>query len=431
MPKASLFLLLFLIWRHSFSSDTFDYRDTGSLTPEGYLFGSHGKDKDPIFDVYRTIDLDVDLGIGSDCGKINFKNTLRGSLKNILDSKYLGNMGKDIIAASPMLFVCYFSPTWCAILKHSHIRASFLAQLRFDQCRAINSYVDSRVSDYYEERSKCSQNSIKQTDGNLEEAMESCKNYWDADITNWAGDGKSTENQLIESTARWAGFKGAEAEKTVSLVKSFVGDTIIKKGFISVDYGPRRVQLTPRTYLMGLKKTTFSKLCSGILKKVINSGGYKANIYRTVTDGELNEIGGSVDRQTLLSLAYMPYKERELACRKLSDAISMTQFSDEINKTLDFISSKMATNPHLPENRKAEVERKRKAFTDQVELTLALENKTSEPLNEILSQINKEGSKYQGLVTEKSFEDDSENHHEDRLNNLMIDCGDGILCGDV
>jgi len=413
-------LLSIFLSNNVFAFGDLDYRSTNDLSPNDYLFGSYGKEKDPVFDSYRTIDLNVDLGIGSDCGKINFKNTIKGALKNILDTKYLGDMGKNILAASPMLATCYFSPTWCSILKHARVRASFLAQLRFDQCRAINKYVDGRVSDFYEERSKCSQRSIRKSGGNLEKAMESCTNFWDADITNWSGDGKSPENRLIESTAKWAGFKDKTSQKTVSLVKAFIGDTIIKKGFISVDYGPRRVQLTPRTYLMSLKNTTFSKLCKGVVKKVVKRGGFKANIYRVVTDRDLLEISGKnnkvlVDRQTLISLAYMPYKKRNLACKKLSDALAMSAFSSDMSKTLDFISSKMGSNPHLPENRKNEVERKRKSFKDQVEMTLALENKNNEPLNRVLFQINSEGAKYRSLKTTQSLEEDHALYHENRL----------------
>ena len=72
-----------------------DYYSTGEMQPSDYLFGSNSKHGDPIFDRYRTIDLDVDIGIGSDCGRIDIKNTLRAALRNILDTKYLGDMGQD------------------------------------------------------------------------------------------------------------------------------------------------------------------------------------------------------------------------------------------------------------------------------------------------------------------------------------------------
>jgi hypothetical protein len=110
-----------------------DHRSTNKLQPSDYLYGSYGALGDPVFDEYRTISLDVDVGISSDCGRINIKNTLSAALRNVLDTKYLGRIGHDILAASPMLLTCYFSPTWCAILKHMQIKANFLAELRLNQ----------------------------------------------------------------------------------------------------------------------------------------------------------------------------------------------------------------------------------------------------------------------------------------------------------
>ena len=131
-----------------------DYRSDNQLSPSDYLMGSHGKVKDPVFDKDRTIHLNVDIGIGSDCGRIDIKHTLNAALKNILDTKYFANIGRDIMAASPMLLTCYYSPTWCAILKHARLQANFLASLRLDQCQAVNRFVDQRVTDY----SKSAQN---------------------------------------------------------------------------------------------------------------------------------------------------------------------------------------------------------------------------------------------------------------------------------
>lgn len=413
-----------------------DYRNRTTLGPNDYLFGSYGKRRDPVFDDYRTVELNVDLGIGSDCGRINFKNTLQGALKNILDAKYLGDIGKDILAGSPLLLTCYMSPTWCAILKHSQIQANFLGQMRLNQCAVMDKYVDSRVEDFYQERQQCVQKAIQETGGNFEEAMEKCKNYWDANLSNWAGDkygNKTPENRLFESTAKWAGFQGAEANRTVSLLKAFVGDTIIRKGTVSVDFGPNRVQLTPRTYLMRLENDTFSKLCGGVLDKVTRNGGYKANIDRLVTDQDLKDLSGDsdnplIDRQTIRSLAYMPSSQRALACRKLSDAISMTVFSTDMTKSMDFLTSKVGSNPYLPENRKQEAERKRKALKDQVEMTLALYRNKNEPLNQVLSQVNSDGMRYQGEAIGRKISIDRSSQQSEHNTANFFDCADGTLC---
>lgn len=430
LPLISLCLALSLGF-YSHASD-FDHRSTNEFSPSDYLFGSFGELEDLAFDQYQTIDLSVDLGVGSDCGRIDIKNTLKAAFQNVIDEKYLEGMGRNIIAASPMLLISYFSPTWASVIKHSRLRANFLAQLRLNQCRAINKFVDNRVSDYYEERSKCIQNSIQQHDGNFERAMENCKNYKDYELSSWSGDGKSIENRLIESTAKWAGFEGDDADRVVALTKSFIGESILKEGNLSVDFGPRRVQLTPRTYLMEKKTKVFSKLCKDLLKRIIKVGGYKSNIYRHVSDSDLMKLSDSgkklIDRQTILSLAYLPYKKRQAACRKLSDAIAMSIYSEDMGKTLDFISSKMMTNPHYPTKRKYEVDQKRRTFKDQVELTLAFEEQNSEPLNQVLYQINLEGKGYMNRATQRELNSEVESYHDKRMESIFFDCGDNIGC---
>ena len=87
-----------------------DHFSTNTLSPNDYLFGANGSLSDPIFDKYRTIDLNVDIGIGSDCGRISIRNTLRAALKNILDTKYLEDMGRDVLVYSMGCVVEAWSP---------------------------------------------------------------------------------------------------------------------------------------------------------------------------------------------------------------------------------------------------------------------------------------------------------------------------------
>ncbi|MFK7824474.1 MAG: hypothetical protein AB8G05_09965 [Oligoflexales bacterium] len=428
-----IFVFLVLLIPSSIFAGNIDYRSTNRLEPEDYLLGSFGELEDTVFDRYRTVSLEVDIGIASDCGRIDVRNTMRAALKNILDTKYLGALGRNIIASSPMLLTCYMSPTWCAILKQFRLRANFLAQLRLNQCKAINKYVDGRVSDFYEERSKCVRNSISRTGGNFEKSMESCGNYGSYNITDWAGTGKKKDdNRIIESTAKWAGFTGKEAKRIVNLTKAFIGDDIVKRGNVSVDYGPRRIQFSPRTYLMEVKESKYETLCQRLLPKLINEGGPRANIYSVVSNRDLKDVSGgnrvTLDRQTLLSLSYLPYKKRRVACRKLSEALALGNFNEDMSKTLDFIAGKIGTNPHLPTKKQAHVARKRQAFKDQIELTLSIENQSRTPLNKVLYQINKEGAKYRKIASKRELNTGQDQRSNRHVDSIFMDCGDGIGC---
>ena len=216
---------------------------SGRLSPSDYLLGSQEQYRDSIFDTQKPIDLNASIGVGSDCGKMNFQATLQSSLQNMLNAKYFADIGKDILPGATMLTICYFSPTWCAILKHSQLNANFLSQIRLDQCALIDKYVDSRVEDFYQERQTCVHRAIDSNGGNMDQAMESCQgnNFWNADLTNWAGSKngeKASTNRLIDSSAQWAGMNGPESTGTMNLLKAFVGDTVVSRGSVSVEYGP-------------------------------------------------------------------------------------------------------------------------------------------------------------------------------------------------
>lgn len=408
----------------------FEKRST--LRPSDYLMKSREERQDSVFEKYQAIDLGVDLGIGSDCGRVDFKNTLRSSLTNMLDAKYFGDLGRNIIASSPMLATCYFSPTWCAILKHSQLSANFMSQMRLDQCALIDKYTDKRTEDFYEERQTCVHKKIEENGGDLESAMDSCRNVWQADLSNWAGgDSKTPTNKLIESSAAWAGYQGEESKKAVDMVKSFVGDTIVTRGKVSVDYGSRASALTPQRHLQELRAGIESKLCRQLVQRVFAERGTRS-IRDLISDNDLKSVSGNskeylIDRGTIEALAFMPSIQRENACKRLSDAIAMTTLTKDLNRSIDILSVS-AQNPHLPPHRKAELEEKSRALKESMDMTLKLERERTEPLNRIVSQVNEEGDRYRDHASERILSGEKSRLEQDSVKSAFFDCADGVMC---
>lgn len=430
-----LLVVLLVFPNLAFSKNELSYENSGSFSSQDYLLRSYGDREDPLFGKdFQIVDLNVDLGFGADCGKVDFKSTMRSSLKNLLDAKYFGDLGRDIVGASPLLLTCYFSPTWCAILKHLRTSAHYVAQMRLDQCALIDKYTDDRAEDFYKERQSCVRQKIKNDDGDLESAMDSCKNVYDVDLANWAGKSqgeKAETNRLIESSAKWAGLDGEEAEKAVGLTKAFVGDTVVSKGQLSVDYGPRKRALTPYTHLAGLQKAKEDDLCEGLLKKVENES-YRRSVDEIVSDSDLNRISGNskiqlIDRQTIEALVYMPRAQRLHACKKLADGIALTIFTNDLNRSLDVLTV-AAQNPNLPPHRRQEIERKRQALKESVEMTLELQKQRNEPLNRVVSQINRDGTEWRTRAGERVIETDSAKINSERTRMILMDCADGIMC---
>jgi len=413
-----------------------NYSHSTRLSPNDYLLRSQDQHRDPVFDNYRIVDLGASVGIGSDCGRMDFKSTLRASLKNVLDAKYFGDMGKDILAASPMLLTCYFSPTWCAILKHSQVNANMLSQMRLDQCSIVDKYVDNRVEDFYQERQGCVRQAIERNGGDIESAMQQCQGnrLWDSNLTNWAGkkNGEKVEsNKLIDSSAKWAGLDGDDQKSSLELVKSMVGDTVLSRGNISVEYGPRQSALSPRNYLQGIEKTTYEKLCTTMMVR-LSDAGQGASSERVISNTDLTDLSPGyeyplIDRQTIRALQAMPPRQREISCRKISEALSMTLFSNDVSKSLDMLST-LAQNPNLPPNRKAEIEQKRKTLKESIEMTLSLQKERNVPLNQVLSQVNHDGARYQSEMVRDDLNLDASRRNNRHTESVFLDCADGVMC---
>jgi hypothetical protein len=402
------------------------------LSPDEYLWRSMEPRSSDAFDNFKTIDLSADLGIGADCGRVDFKNTLRSSLQNILDTKYFGTIGSEIIGASPMLMACYFSPTWCAILKHSQINANMLSQMRLNQCSIIDKYTDKRSEDFFQERQGCVRKAIDENGGDMERAMESCRgNVYSNDLASWAGSGhgeKSSVNRLIDSSAKWAGISDNN-KNSVDLVKALVGDTVVTKGTISIDYGPSQSSMTPRTFLRDLEKTTQSKLCGDFLKRAVES---EKPIDQVISNDDLKSLNPVnerelIDLETIRSLTYLPPTQRQIACEKLADSVSLTIFANEMSRSLDILST-LSQNPNLPDSRRQELDHKRASLKDSIELTMSLYDERHKPLNTTLSQINEEATRVRSLQVRDNLVNEESDEDSKRDTQALMDCADNVMC---
>lgn len=430
------FFLMLVEVPYAFAGDQdYYYMNRSELGSGDYLYRNQPMRRDPVFDQYRTVDLGINLGIGSDCGRVDFKNTLQATLKNILDSRYFGDMGKDIIAGSPMLMTCYFSPTWCAILKHSQINANFMSQMRLNQCALMDKYTDSRVADYYEERQTCVHKQIEQNGGNIEAAMQACNSssMWTSDIANWSGSkygDKSGSNELIGSSAKWAGFDQQEGGRdTINLVKSLVGDTVLARGTVSVNYGDKPFGITPRTHLAGIERDVQEKLCTGLLGKIDNAGPGQANML--IRTADLKSITGTdmpvLDQQTIRNLSVMPFKMRALYCQRLANSIAASRFSDDMNRSLDVLAV-ASQNPNLPDRRRKEIADKRESLKQSIDATLELQRERNAPLNQIVAQINQEGDGLRASLSRQRVERDQSALESNSARSKYFDCADGVFC---
>ena len=426
------FFLLFLIPVASVAADIDNYEF--GVSPNDYMYKDRGGNHDSVFDQYRKIELGVDLSSGVDCGRLDVKGTLKSSIDKVLDPSLFGNALESIASGAPLLTMCYFSPTWCALAKHFRVNAQAMSQLRFDQCAVMDKYVDTRVEDYYSERQNCLHKELERTGGNHEEAVSRCggSGLYNKDIANWAGEkfgGKVRTNKLIDSSAKWAGFDGPTSRKAVDLVKAFVGETTVSGGKISVEYGTRQVGLSPREHLAGIKKQTFGKLCGDLMADLRNRKPYE--VFDYVSNDKLKAITDSdtqyIDQQTVYSLMRMPPDRRALYCERLASAVAQSKFSEDVTRSLQILNE-LSQNPNLPLSRRTELQEKRRAFKESVDMTVDMQREQSSPINRITAQINQEGRVAEQDATARAVGIEGSEVNLGLLKSTYNDCGDRANC---
>ena len=428
------FLILFFLFctQTAFASGVESYEF--GISPNDYTYKDRGARQDSVFDKYRKIELGVDLSSGVDCGRLDLKGTLKSTVDKVLDPSLFGNALENVAASAPLLTICYFSPTWCALAKHFRLNAQAMSELRLNQCALMDKYVDSRVEDYYTERQTCLHRELEKTGGNHEEAVSRCggTGLYQQNIANWAGEkfgDKVKTNKLIDSSAKWAGFEGPDAKRAVELVKAFVGDTTVSSGKISVEYGPREVALSPSEHLADLKKVTYQKLCGDLLGGL--KGKKASDAYRYLTQDKLKGVTDSniqyIDQQTVYYLLRLPPDRRELYCSKLASSIAISRFSEDVTRSLQILTE-IGQNPNLPENRRKEIQDKRRAFKDAVEVTVQLEKEQNQPINEITAQINQEGRSSEVNASARAVEMERDEVDYRLLKGQYYDCGEKANC---
>ncbi|PWU14067.1 MAG: hypothetical protein C5B49_13820, partial [Bdellovibrio sp.] len=234
----------------------------------------------------------------------------------------------------------------------------------------------------------------------------------------------------IESSARWAGFDTQKGgNNAVKLVQSLVGDTVVSRGVVSVDYGDRPFAITPRTHLAGIERDVQDKLCTTFLRKIDDAGPGRTNAI--VRDADIKGITGTdlpvLDQQTLRNLAVMPYKMRALYCQRLANSIAASRFSEDMNRSLDVLSV-ASQNPNLPDLRRKEIADKREVLKQSIDATLELQRERNAPLNQVVAQINREGSAIRQDLSNERILRDEETLETESAKGRFFDCSDGVLC---
>ncbi len=105
----------------------------------------------------------------------------------------------------------------------------------------------------------------------------------------------------------------------------------------------------------------------------------------------------------------------------------MTLFSNDVNRSLDVLTT-LAQNPNLPPHRKQEIDQKRRALKDSVEMTVTLQRQKNTPLNSALAKINEEGRRLNDELLNDALTGDADTQSGERVRAQFMNCADSVFC---
>ncbi len=426
-----LFVMLLTIWTYFFTSDAFadfSYKNSTRFRSLGLRDLS---DQSPTsLDKYKVIDLSAGVEVGSSCGEMNVATNLQGNLKDLLSDDFFKGVGNQIQSAGGMLALCYLSPSYCAIAKHMRMSAHFLSQLNLESCSLIDKYVDSRVADYDISKQQCVRRKMSENGQDVKTALEEC-GHGLSKLEDWAGgkNGSVKTNALIESSARWAGLKGDDADKVIQMTKAFVGDTVVADGKVNVEFGQKSKLTTPREYIREQSEKVTEKLNDLLDEMQRNEvqGSFSALNRKKISEIFENDLPIDVAQDSVRKLYYLPNSTRREAIRRLAQVVAANKVAQDAEKSLEVLAL-ASRNPNLPQHRQQEAMELRSQLKDSLEMTLEMKKSGGDQLRSVLNSIQEDGSFYESSVSRRNLEGQASKTNQGRLKEMFFDCSDATFC---
>lgn len=377
---------------------------------------------------YRIVDLSASVDVGSNCGQMNVGANLRANMKEFLDGDFFKGMGNQITDAGGLLALCYLSPAMCSITKNLRITSGLTSAMDLEACSLIEKYQDQQIAVYERERSQCVRTELKRNGNNVKDALKTCgENNYENKLKDWAGgEGLVPMNRLIDSTAKWAGLNGDDAIKTIELTKAFVGDTVIGKGGVEVDFGARNRIYSPSDLIEDERKM--------IAQSLQNYFRYNSTSWN-VKDEEAQKIFEdkiplSAAKNIIQKLSYLPSRDRETGILKISKAIATQSSIEKLEKSMELLML-ASRNPNVPDAQKLEAKNLSEQLKGSLELSLKVKNSEHDSFEKTLAQVSVESEKYENWEFLENVQTEKTNFGEKSLKTDFMDCSDKVFCSEA
>lgn len=410
-----LLLLLLMLPCIALASNSYKYDSSSSVSSYDYLFKDKGpKTERGTKNIVET-DGNIDIGIGTDCGKIDFKKQLNFEALKYMSNEYLKDVSSAALGALPMFWLCNnpYSKGACETLKDLRINASLASLFSINHCKAIDKFTTGKVAEFYERRSECINKEMNNGAGDWQMAMNFCRSK--ANKLKWSGKAKK-RNELLKDSSIWAGYGQEKTEKILSFLRPLIGEVIIDNSKMKVDYGNNKVLLGPSEVFRNSVEDANKQFCTGIVSK-LNKITNRA-ISRKVHALKYNYF---VPLHVLDKLRSIPRGERGQMCKTLVLAIEYLKFQTSMEEAKAFLY-KIRQNPNLGSFARTEMDSKVKFFNERLRDSSSIYSRNI-PTVELANQlIVKNGSLYEGknLKNYKSL---------DTSDNIFLICDSDPTCG--
>ena len=279
------------------------------------------------------VDANVDLGIGTDCGKLDLKKQLDVSALKMMTENYFDQVTSAGVASMPLFFLCRIDKALCETIKTLRLNASLSSLFSINHCKAIDKFTSSKMKEYFKERNECTNKQLTSNGGDWDAAIRFCRAK--TGQTSWTGRPKS-EGRLLQDSSEWLGINKDDAKEVLTFLKPMVGELIINKDKEKTDFGDKII--TPsEIYHASISKS--SKLICVEVSKLngdnqfdrvamkLNYGPYLT--YRMVND-----------------LRSIPISERKSLCNGFVASVEKAKFENKLQRAKEFLLKAMQ-NPNL------------------------------------------------------------------------------------
>lgn len=421
----TILLMVGLVLSPTLNADL-NYRSTNRIgNPALYdlNFGRESRLQD-----YKVVDLSASVNVGSNCGQMDVGANLRANMRELLSGDFFQGVGNQIVDAGGLLALCYLSPAMCSITKNLRLESGLTSNLDLSACSMIEKYQDQQVAVYERERSQCMRSELQKNGNNVKLALKTCGgNNYEHNLADWSGGDKNVNmNRLIESTAKWAGLKGDDADRTIELTKAFVGDTVIGRGGVEVDFGSRKRIVSPAE-IIEEEKVLLAKGLNSLFKNYDESWHIKDDEIQKIFE---NRLPLSVAKNLVQKLSFLPNQEREMAIQKLSKSVATQSGLDKVEKSMEILLL-ASRNPNIPDAQRLEAKQLGEQLKDSLELGVHAKSKEYAGLERVVSQINTEGQKYEDWDHQDSIGVEKAHYSRKSLQQEYMDCSDKVFCAEV